>query len=111
VKSDKAYLQHILEMISRIESATKTGKETFVGSHLHQDAVLRNLHTLTETTQWLSAGLKSENPDVEWATLAAFRNVLVHDYLGIDIELVWTVVTQDIPELKGKVTKIFSKLD
>jgi uncharacterized protein with HEPN domain len=111
VKSDKAYLQHILEMISRIESATETGKETFVGSHLHQDAVLRNLHTLTETTQRLSADLKAENPDVEWATLAAFRNVLVHDYLGIDIELVWTVVTQDIPELKGKVTKILSKFD
>ena len=111
MKSDKAYLQHILEMISRIESATGTGKETFVGSHLHQDAVLRNLHTLTETTQRLSADLKAENPGVEWATLAAFRNVLVHDYLGIDIELVWTVVTQDIPEFKGKVTKILSKFD
>jgi len=97
-------------MISRVESATETGKEAFVGSHLHQDAVLRNLHTITETTQRLSVDLKAENPDVEWATLAAFRNVLVHDYLGIDIELVWTVVTQDIPEFKGKITKILSKL-
>ena len=98
-------------MISRVESATESGKETFVGSHLHQDAVLRNLHTIMETTQRLSADLKAENTDIEWATLAAFRNVLVHDYLGIDIELVWTVVTQDIPEFKGKVTKILSKFD
>ena len=111
MKSDKAYLQHILEMISRVESASESGKETFVGSHLHQDAVLRNLHTIMETTQRLSADLKAENTDIEWATLAAFRNVLVHDYLGIDIELVWTVVNQDIPEFKGKVTKILSKFD
>lgn len=110
MKSDKAYLQHILEMISRVESATETGKEAFVGSQLHQDAVLRNLHTITETTQRLSVDLKAENPDVEWATLAAFRNVLVHDYLGIDMDLVWTVVTQDIPEFKGKITKILGKL-
>jgi uncharacterized protein with HEPN domain len=111
VKSDKASLQHILDMISRIESATGAGKEAFVDSRLHQDAVLRNLHTMTETTQRLSADLKAANPDVEWATLAAFRNVLVHDYLGIDIKLVWTVVTQDIPEFKVKITKILSKIE
>ena len=111
MKSDKAYLLHILDMISRVEGATNEGKDAFVGSQLHQDAVLRNLHTMTETTQRLSADLKSDNPEVEWATLAAFRNVLVHDYLGIDIELVWTVVTQDIPDLKGKITRILNSLD
>jgi len=111
VKSDKAYLQHILDMIGRIESATDAGKDAFVGSQLHQDAVLRNLHTMTETTQRLSAGLKSANSKVEWATLAAFRNVLVHDYLGIDIDLVWTVVTRDIPEFKGKISVILGELE
>ncbi len=111
MKSDKVYLQHILDMINRVESATDAGKDAFVGSQLHQDAVLRNLHTISETTQRLSADLKSANPDVEWATLAAFRNVLVHDYLGIDMELVWTVVTQDIPGFKGKIMKILSKLE
>ena len=110
MKSDKAYLQHILEMIGRVESATESGKTAFLKSHLHQDAVLRNLHTITETTQRLSEDLKASNPDVEWATLAAFRNVLVHDYLGIDIELVWTVVSQDIPEFKGQVSKILKKI-
>ena len=94
MKSDKAYLQHILEMIGRVESATESGKTAFLKSHLHQDAVLRNLHTITETTQRLSEDLKASNPDVEWATLAAFRNVLVHDYLGIDIEWVWRIVFQ-----------------
>lgn len=65
---------------------------------------------MTETTQRLSADLKRVNPEVEWVTLAAFRNVLVHDYLGIDIEIVWAVITQDIPDFKRKISKILSDL-
>ena len=111
MKSDKAYLQHILEMISRVEAATAEGKPAFLSSVLHQDAVLRNLHTLTETTQRLSTELKEAHSEVEWATLSAFRNVLVHDYLGIDIEVVWSVVSQDLPTLKTKIEKILADLD
>ncbi len=110
MKSDKIYLQHILEMISRIEKATDEGKGAFLGSELHQDAVLRNLHTMTETTQRVSSELKDAHPEIEWKMLSAFRNVLVHDYLGIDLELVWTVVSRDLPEFKLQVTKIFSDL-
>ena len=111
MKSDKAYLQHILEMIGRVEAATELGKSAFLGSHLHQDAVLRNLHTMTETTQRLSGELKASHPDIKWATLSAFRNVLVHDYLGIDMELVWTVLSQDIPEFKDQVSGILKTIE
>ena len=108
MKSDHVLLQHVLEMIDRIESATRDGREAFLASKLHQDAVLRNLHTLTETTQRLSTDLKSAHSDVDWAAMSAFRNVLVHDYLGIDIDLVWAVVTRDVPDLKDKVERILS---
>jgi uncharacterized protein with HEPN domain len=81
-----------------------------LGSDLHQDAVLRNLHTMTETTQRVSNELKDDHPEIEWKMLSAFRNVLVHDYLGIDLELVWTVVSRDLPEFKLQVTKILSDL-
>lgn len=97
-------------MVGRIESATADGKSEFVGSTLHQDAVLRNLHTMTEATQRISAELKATHPEVEWATLSAFRNVLVHDYLGIDIGAVWAVVTTDLPDFKAKISKILSEL-
>ncbi len=111
MKSDKIYIQHILDMIGRIESATGEGKVAFLASELHQDAVLRNLHTMTETTQRLSGDLKQAHPHVEWKMLAAFRNVLVHDYLGIDLELVWTVITRDIPEFKKKIAKIIEEVE
>ncbi|MBK9776701.1 MAG: DUF86 domain-containing protein [bacterium] len=97
-------------MIDRIEMATAAGKAAFFESVVHQDAVLRNLHTLTETTQRLSADLKLSHAEIDWAALAAFRNVVVHDYLGIDIELVWAVVTQDVPDLRIKVTKLLDSV-
>lgn len=51
------------------------------------------------------------NSAFDWEKFAAFRNVLVHDYLGIDLDLVWTVVTRDVPEFKGKVTSIVGPLE
>ncbi len=111
MKNDVAYLKHILNMIDRIEAVTGSGKTEFLESKLYQDAVLRNLHTLTETTQRLSNAFKSAHPEIEWAKLAAFRNVLVHDYLGIDMELVWTVITEDVPEFKFKLAGILNRID
>jgi uncharacterized protein with HEPN domain len=65
--------------------------------------VLRNLQTLSEATQRLSDALKAAHPAVEWDRIAAFRNVLVHNYLGIDLETVWRVVEEEIPALKAQV--------
>jgi len=110
LKSDAVYLKHILEMVRRIAENTVDGREVFLVSHLHQDAVLRNLHTMTETTQRLSTDLKSKYPNIEWTKLAAFRNVLVHDYLGLDLELVWSVVQYDVPEFAVAVRGILGDL-
>ena len=110
MKNDAFYLQYMLEIIGRIERAATGGKEEFIESELHQDAVLRNLHTMTETSQRVSARLKTAHPEIEWRVLAAFRNVLVHDYLGIDLDLVWTVISEDIPALKVKLTQLVSAL-
>ena len=111
MKNDVAYLKHILNMIDRIEAVTGSGKTEFLESKLYQDAVLRNLKTFTETTQRLSNAFKSAHPEIEWAKLAAFRNVLVHDYLGIDVKLIWTVATHDVPELKSSVIGMLAELD
>jgi uncharacterized protein with HEPN domain len=65
---------------------------------------------MTETTQRLSADLKNQNPDVMWDTLSAFRNVLVHDYLGIDMQLIWVVITRDLPEFKRHILRMNENL-
>jgi uncharacterized protein with HEPN domain len=71
----------------------------FEGSRLVQDAVVRNLQTLTESSQRLSKALKASEPQVPWRDLAGFRNILVHGYLGIDLQAVWSVIEQDLPAL------------
>lgn len=86
------------------------GRDSFMSSHTIQDAVLRNLQTLAESGQRVSDQLKMNHPEVEWKKLAAFRNVLVHDYLGIDLKQIWIVVTRDVPELKSKIEQIIDKL-
>jgi uncharacterized protein with HEPN domain len=68
--------------------------------------VLRNLHTLSESTQRLSSGFKGSYPDVDWRDIAAFRNVVVHDYLGVDLERIWDIVQDDLPGLKRAIQTI-----
>jgi uncharacterized protein with HEPN domain len=100
VKDDGVYLKHILRCIARIEEYSAAGRESFFSSPLIQDGVVRNLQTLAESSQRLSESIKESSPDVDWKGLAGFRNVLVHDYLGVDLVLVYRAVEQDLPRLK-----------
>ncbi len=106
MRDDAVYLAHILECIRRIESNTADGREEFFGSHLLQDAVLRNLQTMAESSQRLSDSAKARRPGIEWRQIAAFRNVMVHDYLGTDLELVWEIIHRDLPPLKSAVESL-----
>jgi uncharacterized protein with HEPN domain len=106
MKDDNVYLRHIRECIRRIEENVSEGRESFLASHTLQDAVLRNLQTMAESTQRISDDLKAAHPEIEWSRIAAFRNVLVHDYLGVDIERVWDITQRDVTQLKHVVAKI-----
>lgn len=101
MKDDAIYLRHILEAIRRVEANASIGHDAFLASHTAQDAVLRNLQTMAEASQRLSAAAKERQPGVDWRALSGFRNVLVHNYLGIDIEQVWIVIERDVPDLKA----------
>jgi uncharacterized protein with HEPN domain len=87
VKDDRLYLIYIHECIERTYPYAEEGPEAFFSETKTQDAVLRNLQTLGESTQRLSDCLKVTYPDVDWRGIRAFRNVLAHNYLGIDMAL------------------------
>jgi uncharacterized protein with HEPN domain len=74
-----------------------------MASSLVQDAVIRNLQTMAESTQHLSDQLKESQPMIDWHKIAGFRNVLVHDYLGVDVQRVWNIVEKEIPVLKRSI--------
>jgi uncharacterized protein with HEPN domain len=110
MKDDRVYLHHILECIARIEENTAGGQNAFEASHTLQDAVLRNLQTLAESTQRLSDSLRAARPEVEWRRIAAFRNILVHNYLGIDLKNVWRIVENDLPGLKSAISTLLETI-
>jgi len=109
MKDDTVYLHHIIECIRRIDENVKEGRERFMISHTLQDAVIRNLQTMAESTQRISDDLKEKHPEIEWYRIAAFRNVLVHDYLGIDLDRVWEITQRDTPELKQAILAMLEK--
>lgn len=111
MKDDKLYLIYILECIERIERYITPDQTTFLADTMVQDAVLRNLQTLAESTQRISGNLKNKHPEVDWSNIAAFRNVVVHNYLGIDLSQIWSIVARDIPTLKRQVKAILEALD
>lgn len=102
---DKLHIHHILESIDRITDYTQSDKNIFVQDRKTYDAVLRNLQTLSESTQKLSDTFKAEYPAVEWQKIAGFRNILVHDYLGdLNTDLVWEIIEHKLPELKAQLS-------
>ena len=106
MKDDKLYLIHIRECIERVEKYTEGGKNGFLASTLIQDAVMRNLQTMAESTQRLSDVTKEAHPEVDWYKISGFRNVLVHGYLGVDLDRVWIIVERDLPRLRRAITSM-----
>jgi len=104
--SDQLLLAHIRECIERVSDYTGGERDTFFGSQLIQDAVARNLQTLAESTQRLSDEIKATEPAVPWHDIAGFRNLLTHAYLGLDPEVLWSVVAQDLPGLAEAVKRM-----
>ncbi len=105
-QADHLLLEHIGECIERILDYTGGERDTFFASRMVQDAVIRNLQTLAESTQRLSTSFKDTEKGVPWRAIAGFRNVLAHDYLHIDLDVVWSVVDLDLPALAVAVERM-----
>lgn len=97
------------ECIDRVREYTAGDRVRFETSRLVQDAVIRNLQTLTESSQRLSDSIKATEPQVPWRELAGFRNVIVHAYLGMDLGAVWLVVEQDLPPLVAALDRMVAR--
>lgn len=112
-EKDKLYLVHIIESIELIGEFTEgLTKELFLADRKTYLATIRCLETASDATKKLSSATKDMADDFEWHKVAAFRNVLVHEYLGdIDDEAVWNVIQNHLNTLKITALKILDKLE
>ena len=111
MKDDIPYLLHIRECISRIQSFTGEGRKAFFADTMIQDAVIRNLQVLAESTQRLSESTKASHPEVPWHEISGFRNVVVHGYLGIDLNQIWHIVEHNLAELQIQIQAMLQNLE
>lgn len=109
MKSDLLYLSNIQECIQRIEFYTLEGKARFLATPMIQDAVIRNFEIIGEATKRLSPELKNAYSDVAWKQIAGLRDILIHDYLKVNLNRVWGIIEQNLPQLKQTVAEILQK--
>lgn len=108
--ADRVLLAHMHDCLARISEYTGHEQDRFMRSRLVQDAVIRNLQTVAESSRRLSGEIKATEAQIPWRELSGFRNVIVHDYLGIDLDAVWLVIAQDLPPLSEAVNRMLSRL-
>ena len=82
----------------------------FIGSPMAQDAVIRNFEVIGEAVKRIPESLKEERPDIPWRRIAGLRDVLIHQYLRVDLEAVWAIVRDDLPEFKQAVAEILAEM-
>jgi len=101
IKNDQVYLEHIIEAISKIENfVTGITKSDFDRNLMIQDAVIRNFEIIGEVTKRISRQFTQSHPEIPWQDMAGMRDKLIHDYLDVDMDVVWKTVEADLPLLK-----------
>jgi uncharacterized protein with HEPN domain len=110
MRNDRERLLDIIESIERIEKYASRGAEAFRADELIQTWVVHHIQIIGEAARGLTEAFVAEHAQVPWPKIVAMRNILVHQYFGIDKELVWQVVNKDLTELKQQVLAILRDL-
>ena len=109
MRDDRERLADILEAIERIEKYAVRGRKALESEDLLQTWVVHHLMIVGEACRALSGDFRTKHPDEVWVLAAGLRNVIVHEYFGVDLEVVWRVIERDLPGLKEKVQEILAE--
>jgi len=107
MKDDMVYIEHILDAIDKIlDYSSGLTHDQFVQNDMVVDAVIRNIEIIGEASKKVSNNLKQVHFEIPWKEIAGMRDKLIHDYLGVDTEIIWQTIIEDLPILKGLLGKI-----
>lgn len=105
------FIKHIIENISDIENFSKNlSKENFLNNKEKQNAIIRSLEVIGEAAKNIPLEIKTKYPNIPWKEMSGTRDKISHHYFGVDIELIWKIVKENLPNLKIKMIKIKNNL-
>lgn len=106
-RDHQVYLEDIVEAIQRVQNYSQgLNREQFSKDPKTMDAVIRNLEIIGEAVKKIPETLRIQHPDIEWKKIAGLRDILIHEYFGVDSEIIWDIVSQKLPGLSKRVQEI-----
>jgi len=107
IKDDLAYIEHILDCIRKInEFSNGLSLKEFKTNEMVQDAIIRNIEIIGEASKKISKDTKQTYYEIPWKEISGMRDKLIHDYLGVDVDVVWKTIKEDIPTLDRLIRSI-----
>lgn len=111
MRDPKERLRDTLEAIAAIERHLDRDKAAFEHDELRQIWFLRHLQIIGEAARALPAEIRALDPEIPWSKIIGMRNVLVHGYFGVDIDIVWLAATNDVPTLKPAIRNLLARIE
>lgn len=111
-RNDIDLIRDIAESVARISLYTLNMEyEEFRKDKKTQDAVIRNIEIMGEATKKLSEDMRKDNPNIPWKNIAGTRDKLIHNYFGVNIDIIWSIVQIEIPSLLPKIERIYQNVN
>jgi len=111
MRSYKLYLKDILIAIKKINEYTRgLTFERLKRDNLVIDAIVRNLEIIGEASKNIPGRIREKYPDIEWKKVCGLRDILIHEYFGIDLPILWDIIKNKLPDLKRKITHVLKSV-
>lgn len=111
-KDALVFIRHILDNIEKVETFSKgLTKETLSKNELKQYAIVRSIEIIGEAVKNIPPSIKNKHSNVPWKDISGTRDILIHHYFGVDLNIVWDIVKKELPKLKQQIKKIKEEQD
>ena len=111
-KNDWVFLKHILESINAIEDFSKgMNKPELISNRFKQSAIVREIEIIGEAVKNISEKTKNKYSAIEWKNISGTRDKMIHHYFGVDLNIIWEIISKDIPVLKMQIEKLIKDFE